>query len=134
MRKVRWVLAGMLSCAMLSMAGNGLVETITSTSAADTTTQLTATSVKCKGWVEQITLKCGTAITGTVAVTSVPGDTSIPSYSVLSTNGATGNLALFPRTSAGDRYFVWGEAFSMTVTNVSTTNVTFQATIKLSLP
>lgn len=123
------IMAYVCMLSLSSFAGGG-IETITTTASADTGATVTASTVLLSGTtLEAITFKCGTN-TGTAIVDTVPKDTAVPGYTLITTN-ITGNVTVFPRVE-GEKPFLHGESLLVTVTNAGASNVTFQATIKLS--
>ena len=122
--------AVLFALSLSALAGD--IETITTTSSTGVSAELSATSVRLKGMLEQVTLKCGSGITGNVSVVAVPLDSAVPETTITNITAATGNVSVFPRTPSGDRFFLWADAVRVAVTNLSTSNVTFQATLKIS--
>lgn len=122
------ILAYVCMLSLSAFAGGG-IETVTTTSSAATGATVTAATVQLSGVLEAITFKCGTN-TGTAIVDTVPVNTAVPGYTLIATN-ITGNMTVFPRVE-GQKPFLHGESLLVTVTNAGASNITFQATIKLS--
>jgi len=131
--EMRSILSGLILVLAVAVFAGGNNDTANTTSSANTNAQLLATSKAFKGFLEQITITCPAGVTGgTVTCTSVPVDTNNPSYTLITTNSLTGNAALYPRTSQGDRYFLWNETVQTAVTNVTDSNVVFRSSVKTS--
>ena len=113
---------------LLSFAGGG-IETVTTTAAADAGASVTATTVRLSGFLESVTFKCGST-TGTAVIATVPMDAAVPGYTLITTN-ITGNVTVFPRANS-EKPFIHGESLALTVSVVSVSNATIQATYKLS--
>ena len=113
---------------LLSFAGGG-IETVTTTAAADAGEAVTATTVRLAGFLEGVTFKCGST-TGTAVIATVPMDAAVPGCTLITTN-ITGNVTVFPRVN-GEKPFIFAESLLLTVSAVSVSNATIQATYKLS--
>jgi hypothetical protein len=57
-------------------------------------------------------------------------DALVPGHVLMTTN-ITGNVTVFPRVN-GEKPFIYGESLSLSVSVVSVSNATIQASFKLS--
>ena len=122
---------GLCLCALSlsAFAAGGGIETVTTTAAADAGESVTASTVRLSGFLEGVTFKCGST-TGTATIATVPMDTAVPGCTLITTN-ITGDITVFPRVN-GEKPFIYGESLLLTVSVMSVSNATMQATYKLS--
>lgn len=113
----------------LSVMAGGVVETVTTSTSAATGATVTASTVYLKGTLEEVTFKCGTN-TCTAILSTVPLNTAVPGYTLISTN-VTGNVTVFPRVES-QKPFLWGDSILATCTNIGASNATIQITYKVS--
>lgn len=125
----------LLTACLLSFSAlaGGDIENITTTASADVGATVTASTVRLAGFLESVTLKCGST-TGTATIATVPINAStgltVPGYTLITTN-ITGNLTVFPRVES-EKPFIYGESLLLTVTGMGASNATIEATFKLS--
>lgn len=123
------IILACFSTLSLSAIADGGIETVTTTAASDAGESVTASTVRLAGFLEGVTFKCG-ATTGTAVIATVPMDSAVPGNTLITTN-ITGNVTVFPRVN-GEKPFIYAESLLLTVSAVSVSNATIQATYKLS--